>query len=111
MHDSFSSPTELKGKLMDTFNGKLPSTYDFQIGYFTKKGNSKRWIEQEADLLSMYKQFDHSGTITIFCDGKQETVANARKRKRAADYSTTSASDHEEVKRVAEQLSEKHGDL
>ena len=66
MHDSFSSPTELKGKLVDTFKGKLPSTYDFQIGYFTKKGNSKRWIKQEADLLSMYKQFDHSDTIIIF---------------------------------------------
>ncbi len=68
MHDSFSSPTELKGKLMDAFKGKLPSTYmyNFQIGYFTKKGSSKRWIEQEADLLSMYKQFDHSDTITIF---------------------------------------------
>ena len=44
----------------------------------------------------MYAQFDHSDTITIFCDGKQETVANARKRKRIADDSVTSASDHEE---------------
>ena len=97
---------------MDAFKGKLPSTYDFQIGYFTKKGNSKRWIEQEADLVSMYKQFDHSDTITIFCDGKQETVANARKRKRVAEDSITSASDHEEeVKRIAEQLNDKHGDL
>ena len=60
----------------------------------------------------MYAQFDQCDTITIFCDGKQETVANARKRKRVADDSVTSASDHEEeVKHVAEQLSEKHGDL
>ena len=60
----------------------------------------------------MYKQFDHSDTITIFCDGKQETVANARKRKRVAEDSITSASDHEEeVKRIAEQLNDKHGDL
>ena len=51
---------------MDTFTGKLPSTYDFQIGYLTKKGSSKRWIEQEADLLSMYAQFDQCDTITIF---------------------------------------------
>ena len=97
---------------MDAFKGKLPSTYNFQIGYFTKKGNSKRWIEQEADLLSMYKQFDQSDTITIFCDGKQETVATARKRKRVAEDSVTSGSDHEEeVKRIAEQLNEKHGDI
>lgn len=65
MHDSFSSPTELKGKLMDTFTGKLPSPYDFQIGYLTKKGSSKWWIEQDADL-SMYAQFDQCDTITIF---------------------------------------------
>jgi hypothetical protein len=39
-------------------------------------------------------------------------VANARKRKRAADDFTTSASNHEEeIKRIAGQLSEKHGDL
>ena len=112
MHESFLSPTELKGKLMDTFKGKLPSTYDFQIGYFTKKGNSKRWIEQEADLVSMYGQFENSDTITIFCDGKQkEAVGQARKRKRTTDDDAGSASDHEEkVRHVAEQLSEKHGD-
>ena len=45
-------------------------------------------------------------------DGKQETVANARKHKRVAEDSITSAFDHkEEVKRIAEQLNEKHGDL
>ena len=38
---------------MDTFKEKLPSTYDFQIGYLTKKGSSKWWIEQEADLQCM----------------------------------------------------------
>ena len=96
---------------MDTFKGKLPCTYDFQIGYFTKKGNSKRWIEQEADLVSMYKQFDYTDTITIFFVMESKTVANARKRKRVAEDSITSASDHEEVKRIAEQLNDKHGDL
>ena len=50
MHDSFSLPTELKGKLMDAFKGKLLSAYDFQIGYFTPKkeivsdGSSRRLI-------------------------------------------------------------------
>ena len=43
---------------------------------------------------------------------ENENVANTRKRKCAADDSVTSASDHEEeVRHVAEQLSEKHGDL
>lgn len=41
VHDTFKSPTELKTRLMDTFKEKLPTTYDFQVGYHTKKGNSK----------------------------------------------------------------------
>ena len=63
---------------------------------------SKWWIEQEAVLLSMYAQSDQCDMITIYCDGKQETTANARKRKRIAGDSVTSASDHEEVKSLAE---------
>ena len=52
---------------MDTFIDKLPDSFDFQVGYVTKKGSSKRWIEQEADLTSMYKQLEGSETVTI-CD-------------------------------------------
>ena len=44
-------------------------------------------------------------------ENKREAVGQARKRKRAIDDDASSASDHEEeVKRVSEQLSEKHGD-
>ena len=49
--------------------------------------------------------------MIIFCDGKQGNVANTRERKCIADNSVTSASDHEDVRQVAEQLSEKHGDV
>ena len=96
---------------MDTVKGKLPSTYDFQISYLTKRGSSKRCIEQEADLISMYAQFDHSDTVTTFCNGNQENETNTRKHQCTADNFVTSASDHEEVRQVGEQLSEKHGDL
>ena len=51
------------------FQGESPSG-DFPVGYITKRGNSKRWIEQPADLSSMYRQFESGDTITFFCDGK-----------------------------------------
>ena len=109
MHEEFQSPTELK-KLMDTFKDKLPDSFDFQVGYVTKKGSSKRWIEQEADLTSMYKQLEGSETVTIFCDGKhKEPTPPTRKRKRTND-DPPPASDHEgEIKQVANDLSERHG--
>ena len=111
VHEVFRSPTELKMKMMDTFKDKLSSNCDFQLGYLTKKGNSKRWIEQEADLISMYKQFEGSETITIFCDGKsKEPIGNTigKKRKRINDEPL---SDHEEqVKQVALDLSDMHGE-
>ena len=82
---------------MDTFIDKLPDSFDFQVGYVTKKGSSKRWIEQEADLTSMYKQLEGSETVTIFCDGKHKEP-------------TPPTSDHEgEIKQVANDLSERHG--
>ena len=49
----FSSPAVLRLKLMDSFREKVPSSGDFPVGYITKRGNSKRWIEQPADLNSM----------------------------------------------------------
>ena len=108
MHQLFQSPTELRGKLLETFKEKLPNSFDFQV---TKRGNSKRWIEQEADLMSMYGQFEQGDTITIFCDGKSTTQVErtpSRKRKRASD---DTASDHEEeVKRVANELNDMHGE-
>ena len=66
---------------MDSFREKVPSSGDFPVGYI-KRGNSKRWIEQAADLNSMYRQFESGDTITFFCDGKSEKSGeNKRKRK------------------------------
>ena len=111
VHQAFQSPTELRGKLLETFQDKLPNTLDFQVGYLTRRGNSKRWIEQEADLISMYSQFEQGDTITIFCDGKSMAKVDqtpSRKRKRASD---DIAPDHEEeVKRVADELNDMHGE-
>ena len=62
----FLSPTVLRLKLMDSFTEKVPSSGDFPVGYITKRGSSKCWIEQPADLNSMYGQFESGDTITFF---------------------------------------------
>lgn len=109
VHDQFTSPTELRKKLMDSFKDKLPSSLDFQIGYLTKKGNGKRWIELSADLASMYKHHEFSDGITIFCDGKSKVPEKGRKRKRGADDPIFPAQAHEEeVMELASDLKDKY---
>ena len=54
---------------MDSFREKVPSG-DFPVGYITKRGNSKCWIEQPVDLNSVYGHFESGDTITFFSDGK-----------------------------------------
>ena len=94
----------LKKKLQETFGDKLPTADELQIGYIAKRG--KRWIEEEAYLTSMYKHFEHSGTITLFCEGHSKSL-NAKSRKRKASNYT----DHEEdIDKLSLELKEKHGD-
>ena len=101
VHDVFTSPSSLNKKLQETFGDRLPTADEFQIGYIAKRG--KRWIEEEADLTSMYKHFKHSGTITLFCEGHSKS--KSRKRK-ASNYT-----DHEEdIDKLSLELKEKHGD-
>ena len=84
--------------LMDSFREKVPSSGDFPVGYITKRGNSKRWIEQPADLNSMYGQFESGDTITFFCDGKSEKSGEKKKRKRksATEDADSAHGDHEQ---------------
>ena len=73
----FSSPAILRLKLMDSFMEKVSSSSDFPVGYITKCGNSECWIEQPADLNSMYGQFESDDTITFF------VMENQAKKKEA----------------------------
>ena len=81
VHDVFTSPASLKKKLQETFGDKLPTADELLIGYTAKRG--KHWIVEEADLTSMYKHFEHSGKITMFCEGHSKSL-NAKTRKRKA---------------------------
>ena len=107
----FTSPSALKQKLIDSFQSKIPGdSGSLQIGYIAKCGNGKWWIEQEGDLTSMYMQFEHSNTITLFSEGHSTSTPKKDKapksRKRKSNYE-----DHEEeVKKIAFELEEKHGE-
>ena len=106
--ETFSSPIQLKERLVDDFKDKLPGEFD--VGYVAKRGNAKRWIHQAADLTSMYKQLGTSDTITLFAEGLQ-TCSSGGKRKRKADDGPSGTINHEdEVESVATKLQTMHGD-
>lgn len=108
VHNTFQSPTALKQKLKETFGiDKLPGNIeDLQIGYIAKRGNGKRWIDQDADLSSMYAQFEQSKSITLFCEVRADSCAQTPSRKRKCSYA-----DHEdEIEKLAIELGKKHGE-
>ena len=67
---------------MDTFKDKLPSTFDIQIGYLTKKGNSKRWIEKEADQCTVSLSVVTPSLSFVTENRMTYHAGNGRKRKR-----------------------------
>jgi len=54
VRQKFDSPDTLKYKLIESFEDKLPSFSDIEIGYIEKRSNAKRWIEDTEDLEAMY---------------------------------------------------------
>ncbi len=109
---SSQSPSTLRQKLKESFQDKIPGqSNDLQIGYIARRRNGKRWIENDADLSSVYAQLEHSTSITLFCEGCLESTHTAfgtttKPRKRKSSYD-----DHEEqVQKLATELEEKHGD-
>ena len=77
-HDAptkFRSPTELKLKLMDTFTSDIPTTTDFQVGYFEPPSSTKRWIVDERDLKMMYSCYEAGAKVNLWCETRvKETV-------------------------------------
>lgn len=108
MHNCFDSPAILRMKLMDAFPEQVPSTPDFKIGYFERKGNAKRWIEEPEDLRAMYAS-SKGEEITLWCDARQQD--KGRKRK-ATENDTGRASKRaareDEIDEIYDQLCEKH---
>ena len=115
--DKFESITAMKLKLMDDFPGQVPSTMDFQIGYFMGRQSAKYWLMCQADLDSMYKSLNGKQSLLLWCDGKTteaisgETSTKSRKRKSASPVHHTSKRQamEEEVDEIVSELKKKHG--
>ena len=72
--DLFTSPARMKLSLMDYFGNEVPSTTDFQVGYFEPPSNTKRWIVDERDLKMMYSCYEVGSKINLWCERRVEHI-------------------------------------
>ncbi len=114
MNERFTSPEGLKEKLVDTFSEHVPETMEFDMGYYTKPGSQKRWIENSKDLEAMYNS-NCNDDITLWCDGRIESgSAQVPKRKSSGDTKdeplSKRAKKEEEIETTYRSLRAKHGE-
>ena len=85
VHVKFKRVTELKDRLVSSFEDKLAPLCDLECGYM--ETISKRWLESEGDIEAMYKTFKNGHEITLWCDGTLPDVnKNGRKRKSSESH-------------------------
>ena len=108
--EKFEHTTELKTKLVATFEDKLPPLSKLECGYLHK--GSKRWIKNDQDLEAMYKLFTSGDEITIWFEGRsvspEQPARSGRKRKAGELEPSTKQADR--VDELAHELFEKHGE-
>lgn len=71
MSDKFKTVNEIKLKMIDSFPNHVPSIPTFQVGYFERKGNQKRWLVQTDDIKVMYRSFREGEDIKLWCEKKE----------------------------------------
>ena len=113
----FATCKELKLKLIETFEEKLPNFSELKYGYLEK--GSKRWVEDDDDLEAMYEIFDSTDEITIWCEGRlseeQQRKKDAGKKRKLEDADsndTTSkrAAREKKLEEIVQTLRDKHGE-
>ena len=117
IHEKFTSPEAIKEKLRDTFTENVPDSLEFEIGYFEKPGNSKRWIETVDDVEAMYCSNQSDDTYTLWCDGRKEGSCSGEllKRKNTCDSDTAEphnkrAKKEDEIETTFRTLRKEHSD-
>ena len=63
VHEKFLSTWP---KLIFTFVEKLPPLSELECGYFEKRATGKCWIEDDKELVAMYKGFNMDDEITVW---------------------------------------------
>ena len=112
MKDRFSSPDEIRQKLIKSFPDYVPSQADFQIGYLEGRASGKRWIICDDDVDAMYKAYFEGDVISVWCDGKSILPNKPGKRKSPSDDASAPATKREarikEQSVIFEELKTKH---
>ena len=103
----------LKLKLMEKLDTLVPSTLDFQVGYFSGKQSKKYWLIEDSDLKEMYDK-DSRNSIFLWCDRADERTKEP-KRKRSSSHETLSSKSkrveiEEDIEDTVERIKEVHGD-
>ena len=110
----FTSVTALRVQLIEEFKDHVPSSVDFNVGYFETKTNqqSKVWLVTSEDLNVMYKKFPVGSSIMLWCDGKGEFDTCTKKRKRDSDKCSGKRQEQEEeVESYYKDLVGKHNEM
>lgn len=108
MHDKFTHPKALREKLRETFADHLPENDSFNIGYYEKRNNSRRWIESSDDLEAMYAIYNGQDTVNLWCEARLEKSSDDN----TGDLEKSSKKPRrlEEVDSVLNILREKHSE-
>ena len=113
--EEFYSLSALKLQLMDSFPEELPSSMDFQVGYFEGRSHAKRWLIENRDLDKMNSLYMAGSTINLWCEGKSPTGDcdhNDRAEQPPSKKPKMSKSDStDELDTISSKLREKHSDM
>ena len=90
----------------------IPSTTEFQVGYFTGKQSTKHWLMCQTDLDQMSETLKRK--VMLWCDGKSDSPKDSSTGNRKCSSPTEPPASkrqqiEDEVQDYVTQLKEKHG--
>lgn len=105
----FSSPLDIRLKIIEECSQHVPSTTDYNVGYFDQQ--AKVLLVTNDDVETMYQNCS-TRSITLWCDGNQvQKTSGSTGKKRKYDSVSEYREDKEnEVDTVLEELQEIHED-
>ena len=100
---------------MEEFDTLVPSSLEFEIGYFSGKQSKKQWLIEEEDLKEMYCNMKKNKSVLLWCDRRSQNsepvLENKRKRPSTQDPPKSKRFELEsDVEDTVRQLKDIHGD-
>ena len=115
VHDKFTSSDLLRQRIIASFTDQVPDSDNFEIGYYEKPGNSKRWIISTDDLEAMYSTSVRDNSITLWCDARVEPSSDGTSKKKRSyrddgreEPASKRARRERDIDDIFETLREKH---